>query len=144
MPFEHMRFWRIRSYVELTFDAEEEMHQTNIEQPIENKLRLLSCSSYTTSASDSSNYLAQDPMYEAKEDESLKSNPSCASLSRSIHSVALDVLDIGEITVDDEGTKWKVRQCFCDNAVCPGKAFWRVDGKDELDIWDRGRPMPDE
>jgi hypothetical protein len=75
---------------------------------------------------------------------SLKSDSSRVSSSRSIHSIALEYLDIGDVTLDDEGAEWIVRRCWCNSAECPGKAFKRVEGKDELDVWDRGRLVPDE
>jgi hypothetical protein len=144
MSFAHLKFWKTSKYAERVFDAEDKIHETIIEQPLANGWIMLSCSSSPASASDSSDYLTQDPMHDVGKDESLKPTGSHVSLSRSINSVALDALKIGEVTVDDEGTEWVVRECFCDNVGCPGKAFWRVDGKDELDFWDRGKPILDE
>jgi hypothetical protein len=144
MSFPHLKSWKPNKYVERVFDADDVINETIVEQPLANGWIMLSRSSSPASTSDSSDYLTRAPMHEATKNESLKPTSSNVSLSRSIDSMALDVLNTGEVTVDDEGTKWVVRECFCDNVECPGKAFWRVDGKDELDFWDRGRPIADE
>lgn len=144
MSFAHLQFWKTSKYVERVFDVEDEIIEPIIEQPLANGWIMVSRSSSLASVSDSSDYLTQDPMRDAETDESLKPTGSHVSLSRNINSVTLHALNIGEVTVDDEGTEWVMRECFCDNVGCAGKAFWRVDGKDELDFWDRGRPMMDE
>lgn len=139
-----MRFFAAKKYDENVFNAEDELEETIIQQPLQNGWIMLSRASSTASTSDLSDFLTQDPMHDADKNLSPKPKPLCASLARSIDSAALESLEVGEVTVDEEGNDWVVRQCFCENSACPGKAFWRVDGKDELDVWDRGRPKPDE
>jgi hypothetical protein len=56
--------------------------------------------------------------------------------------MALSRLEVGDVTVGDEGVEWVVRECFCTSVECCGKTLKRLEGKDELSIWDRGRPMP--
>lgn len=47
---------------------------------------------------------------------------------------------IGDVVVDEEGMEWIVRICFCGSAGCNSQALKRIDGKDELDDSDRGKP----
>jgi hypothetical protein len=58
----------------------------------------------------------------------------------SMNELALSCLEVGDVMVDDEGVEWLIRQCFCESDDCCGKTFKRLEGKDELDVWDRGRP----
>jgi hypothetical protein len=58
-----------------------------------------------------------------------------------INETVLVILDVGDVTVDEEGVEWVVRQCFCESVECIGKSFKRLDGKYELDAWDKGRPL---
>lgn len=63
------------------------------------------------------------------------------SLSEEVDHGKLKILSIGDMITDDEGVEWIVRQCFCEVTDCSGKTLKRLDGKEELDVWDRGRPM---
>jgi len=127
--------------VERVFDAEEQVDHTVLERPVADGWIMLQRSPSAASSSESSAYL-EDPMHSAQGCLSSGSTCATASSSRSINSIALDILDVGDVTVDEEGAEWVVRRCWCNSAECPGKAFKRVEGKDELDAWDKGRPLP--
>jgi len=93
------------------------------------------------STSDAPTFLTQDPMHEHTPQASPRS--TCSNLSlRSINELALSCLETGDVTIDDEGVEWVVRECFCTRVECCGKTFKQLEGKDELTVWDRGRPMP--
>ena len=127
--------------MERVFDAEEQVDHTVLERPVADGWIMLQRSPSAASSSESSAYL-EDPMHSAQCCLSSGSTCATASSSRSINSIALDILDVGDVTVDEEGAEWVVRRCWCNSAECPGKAFKRVEGKDELDAWDKGRPLP--
>jgi hypothetical protein len=134
-----MRFLRRTSFVELLFEKEDDALGSLQSDNARNGRSVLSRSSSTHSISDAPTLLTQDPMHEPTPSGSPKSTCSHLSL-RSINELALSCLEIGDRTVDDESVEWSVRQCFCKSTECCGKTFKRVEGKDELDVWDRGRP----
>lgn len=91
--------------------------------------------------SDAPTFLTQDPMHEHTPQASPRSTFSNLSL-KSINELALSCLEIGDVTVNDEGVEWVVRECIRTRVECCGKTFKQLEGKDELNVWDRGRPMP--
>lgn len=137
-----MRLRRNRSYVEQLFDAEQQLDHSILERSVTYGWIMLSRSQSPSASSTSgdSDCLAQDQMHVAEAGPSSLSVYSAVSLTRSINSIALDNLDIGDVTVDDDGWEWVVRRCFCDRPECPGESFKQIDAKDELDVYDRGRP----
>lgn len=56
-----------------------------------------------------------------------------------VAEIDLNGINPGEVNVDISGVEWVCRRCFCGLGDCAGKALRRVDGKEELDAWDRGR-----
>jgi hypothetical protein len=94
------------------------------------------------SSSGTSTYLAQDPMHQEKVAQSPRSVISRVSLCKSINTIALECLKVGDVTVDEDGTEWLVRPCYCGSAECCGKSFRQIEGKEGLDSWDKGRPLP--
>lgn len=74
--------------------------------------------------------LAEDPLLE-----------KLVSHSEAVDHERLNSLCIGDMITDEDGVEWVVRQCFCKVADCSGKALKRLDGKEELDVWDSGRPI---
>jgi hypothetical protein len=90
-------------------------------------------------SSAASTCLAQDPLHR---DEIAGPTFSSISPSKSIRGRSLHDSHVGDVIVDEEGMHWIVRQCFCELAECSSKAFKKLEGKAELDAWDRGRPLP--
>lgn len=88
--------------------------------------RLVNCSC-TKSATQQSHVTLPD---------SLRTEESPAASGES----ADEMIRTGEVVVDDEGIEWIVRSCYCGNRRCNGKTLKQRNGKDELDVWDRGRP----
>jgi hypothetical protein len=94
------------------------------------------------SSSSASACLAQDPLHRDEIEQSSRPTSSSISLGKSISGKTLQDSHIGDMIVDEEGMHWIVRQCFCELAECSSKAFKQLEGKVELDAWDRGRPLP--
>jgi hypothetical protein len=137
--FLEMRFWRRASYTEPLFEADIAAAETSpTDAPTSNKL-IPSRSSSTSSSSGGSSLLAQDPMHTSNVIVSLDPTYMTASRSES-NEGANEVLRVGDVVVDEDNFEWVVRPCYCASAGCNGQALKRIDGKDELDVWDRGRP----
>jgi hypothetical protein len=83
-------------------------------------------------------------MHEEKAKASYKLNTRSAALAQSVSGVALEKLYVGDVMVDDDSVEWIVRQCFCERVECSGKTFKRLEGKEDMDVWDRGKPTPTE
>jgi hypothetical protein len=61
--------------------------------------------------------------------------------SEDVDQKSWNSLYTGDVITDEDGVEWIVRQCFCEVVNCSGKALKRLNGKEELDVWDRGRPI---
>jgi hypothetical protein len=83
-------------------------------------------------------------MHEEKVKASSKLTARSATLGQSFSGVALDDLYVRDVIVDNKGVEWIVRQCFCERAECSGKTFKQLEGKEDMDVWDRGRPALDQ
>jgi hypothetical protein len=122
-----MPFWRKTSFAEPIFQADDDNTTLNPQQP---STPPISRSSSSCSSSGASTCLAEDPLHERS-----------VSNSKVFDHVILDSLYIGDVTIDEEGVEWVVRQCFCEVADCSGKTLKRLNSKTELDAWDRGRTV---
>ncbi|KAI8937830.1 hypothetical protein NX059_005523 [Plenodomus lindquistii] len=78
-------------------------------------------------SSTSSTCITTDPLYEAA--------------PRHPNALYNSDLHVGDLVIDKQGVEWICRRCFCEISTCDGKALKRVEGKTELDPWDRGRPV---
>jgi hypothetical protein len=130
-----MRFWKRSSHVAPLFQANDDSILDDHVDHLANSRHVPSPSSSLCSSCSASICLASDPMREEKSEI----NPSAAH-NQSVCGIAVDDLYIGDMISDEEGVDWIVRQCFCETAQCCGKTFKRLEGKEELDVWDRGRP----
>lgn len=143
----HRWFRRISSYEEVMFDAEAHLESTT---PTLSRDRPANTSvppprpPLLYASSNSMTCLAEDPMHGEEHKTHRHHVYSTALYNRSMNSIALDSMQIGDVVYDNEGAEWLVRQCFCETAECTGKAFKPVGGKDGLDPYDRGRPQPDD
>ena len=45
----------------------------------------------------------------------------------------------GDAPVDTKGTVWILKTCYCGQDACVGRALRRLYGKNEMDVWDRGK-----
>jgi hypothetical protein len=80
-------------------------------------------------------------MHEEKAGVSSETTYINALPNQNVNGIDLADLDVGDIMVDGQGLEWIVRQCFCGLVECSGKTFKQLEGKKDMDVWDRGRPM---
>jgi hypothetical protein len=134
------RFWRRASYVELFFQVDKDSLSGVHSDSLTKSRNIPSPSSSLYSSSSASACLATDPMHGEKAKAS--SSLTCRSTApgQRVGGVSLDALYIGDVIADDEGVKWTVRQCFCEVVECSGKTFIQLEEKEDMDVWDRGRP----
>jgi hypothetical protein len=132
-----MHSWRRTSYTETIFEVEYNTTPCMEDTAVKDRVMPFRFSSSSASAC-----LAQDPLHRDEIEQSSRPTSSSISLGKSISGKTLQDSHIGDMIVDEEGMHWIVRQCFCELAECSSKAFKQLEGKVELDAWDRGRPLP--
>jgi hypothetical protein len=136
-----MRFWRSTNYVESEplFQANDDSLSDIHADDLTNSNHVPSGSSSPGSSSSSYDCLASDPMHEEND-----KNSTGTVYGHSVWGIAADDLCIGDVLSDEEGMDWVVRHCFCQVSQCSGRTFKQIEGKEELDAWDRGRYQLDE
>jgi hypothetical protein len=50
-------------------------------------------------------------------------------------------LKVGDVVIDNKFRLWKLQRCFCENRFCNGRALRLMEGKLDLDAYDKGRPQ---
>jgi hypothetical protein len=136
-----MRFWRRPNYVEhkSLFQVNDDSLSDDHADSLTNGNHVPSGSLSPCSSSSSYTCLASDPMHEGNDKAS-----TGTVYGHNVCKIAVDGLCIGDVLSDEEGMDWVVRQCFCQVSQCSGKTFKQLEGKEEMDAWDRGRHQLEE
>jgi hypothetical protein len=92
--------------------------------------------SLATSSSNSSTFVATDALYLVDTD-----TPD-TDRTENFTDIHDDIYEAGNMSLDKAGKLWVYHCCFCDTASCMGKAWRQVGGKMDLDVYDEGRPRP--